>query len=604
MPDVISPMPGTVVVVAAVGDAVGAGATVVVLESMKMEHVVAAGEAGRVRSVAVKVGDTVTKGQILAELEPGDAEATAAATTPRLDLEEVRSDTAEVLDRHARLEDARRTDAVTARRKRDRRTARENLADLVDEGSFLEYGGLAVAAQSRRRAAEDLIAKTSTDGIICGLGTINAAECGADAAASAVMIYDYTVLAGTQGYRTHQKKDRLLRLALERRLPTVLYAEGGGGRPGDVDVPAVAGLDVPTFGLLAQMSGRAPTVAVVAGYCFAGNAVLAGLCDVIIATEDSNLGGGGPAMIEGGGLGVVAPTDIGPIDDQVASGVVDIRVADEAAATAMAKRYLSYFQGPVAEWSCADQRELRTLVPENRVRSHDIRRIIDVVADTDSVLELRPDFGDGMVTALIRVEGVAMGLLANNPHHLGGAIDGVGADKAARFMQLCDAYGLPIAVLCDTPGIMVGPEAEREATVRRASRMFVVGANTSVPVGTVVVRKGYGLGAQAMAAGGFKANDFTIGWPTSEFGGMNLEGAVRLGFRKELDAITDHAEREVVYQERLAAMYERGRGLSMASYFEIDDVIDPADTRRWLVGLAHAAPEPAWRSGDHRPWVL
>ena len=414
------------------------------------------------------------------------------------------------------------------------------------------------------------------------------------------MIYDYSVLAGTQGYRTHLKMDRLLRLAYDRRLPLVLFAEGGGGRPGDVDVPQVAGLDVPAFALMSRLSGRVPTVGVVSGYCFAGNAVLVGMADVIVATENSNLGAGGPAMIEGGGLGAYAPTDIGPIDDQVAGGVVDIRVDDEEEATAVAKQYLSYFQGPIADWEAPDQEALRNAVPENRVRVYDVRPVIDTIADRGSVLELRAGFGEGMITALARVEGRPLGIVANNPFHLGGAIDGDGADKAARFLQLCDAYGLPVAILADCPGIMVGPEAERTGTIRHAARMFVTGANLEVPVGTIVLRKGYGLGAQAMAAGGFKENDFTVSWPTGEFGGMNLEGAVKLGFSKELEAETDPEKRKQLEAKLLAAAYERGSALSMAQVFEIDAVIDPAETRNWIRTLTDNANTYSWRTGPDR----
>jgi acetyl-CoA carboxylase carboxyltransferase component len=400
--------------------------------------------------------------------------------------------------------------------------------------------------------------------------------------------------------RNHLKKDRLFDVAERRRLPVVLLAEGGGGRPGDVDWPHVAGLDCRAFHLFARLSGLVPLVGIAAGYCFAGNAALLGCCDVVIATEDSSIGMGGPAMIEGGGLGVVAPQDVGPIAVQDANGVVDLRVADEAAAVAAAKRYLSYFRGDVREFSAPDQAALRALVPEERKRPYDVRRVLDALCDDGSVLELRRGFGAGAVTALVRVEGRALGVVANDPAHLGGAIDAPAADKAARFLGLCDAFGLPVLFLCDTPGFMVGPEAERTATVRHFARLFLVGANLSVPTGTIVLRKGYGLGAQAMAAGSFKAPLFTVGWPTSEFGGMGLEGAVRLGMRRELEAIADPQERERAYAAAVAAAYERGRGLNMAAYGEIDDVIDPADSRRWIAQLFD---QPVARAGKRRPHV-
>ena len=603
-------MTGTVVSIAAIGDPVEVDGAVVVLEAMKMEHVVTSGTSGRVAEIHVAVGDTVEAGALLARIEATTGSA-PAATAPEPPMTAGPGQTRgrlldDVLDRHQRLEDDRRPEAVASRSERGRRTARANLADLVDEGSFTEYGSLAIAAQERRRPVDELVDRTSTDGVITGLGTINAERFGAADSACAVLIYDYTVLAGTQGFRTHAKQDRVLHLAHRRRLPVVVYAEGGGGRPGDVDVPGFAHLDVPTFNLMASMSGRAPTVAVVSGYCFAGNAVQAATADVVIATEDSNLGAGGPAMIEGGGLGRVEPTDIGPIEDQVSAGVVDVRVRDEVSATDAARRYLGYFQGARPDWRAADQELIRTIVPENRKRLYHVRAVINALADEDSTLELRAGFGPGIVTTLARVEGHPVGILANDPTHLGGALDVDGSDKAARFLHLCEAYDLPVVVLCDTPGIMVGPEAERAGTLRHAARLMVAGANLTVPTGTVVLRKGYGLGAQAMAAGSFKATDFTIAWPTGEFGGMNLEGAVRLGHRRELEAIEDADERAEATEALIAAAYQQGTALRGAELFEIDAVIDPAETRTWIRSLTEAVGRPRWRTGDHRshvdPW--
>jgi acetyl-CoA carboxylase carboxyltransferase component len=288
---------------------------------------------------------------------------------------------------------------------------------------------------------------------------------------------------------------------------------------------------------------------------------------------------------------------------QVPNGVVDVAVADEAEAVRTAKKYLSYFQGAIPEWSCADQRLLRRLIPENRLRIYDVRRVIETLADADSVLELRRGFGHGMVTAFIRIEGRPLGVIANDPMHLGGAIDSDASDKAARFMQLCDAFDIPILSLCDTPGNMVGPEHEKTALVRHCCRMFVIGANITVPLLTVVLRKGYGLGAQGMAGGGFHAPLMTVSWPTGEFGGMGLEGAVKLGYRDELAAITDPAERKAAYEKRVAAMYEQGKALSIASFFELDDVIDPADTRRWIMAALRSTPPPPRREGKKRPNV-
>jgi acetyl-CoA carboxylase carboxyltransferase component len=585
------------------GDDVVPGQPLVVLESMKLEHLISAEVPGTVAEVRVAPGQTVVVGDVLVVLAPrvGASEPGAGSDQPttsgaEVDLDVVRPDLAEVLERHALGHDAARPDAVARRRRTGQRTARENVEHLCDPGSFVEYGPLAIAAQRRRRELDDLVRSTPADGLVGGVGAVEGHP-------TVVASYDYTVLAGTQGYQNHRKKDRLFELAACQRLPVVLFAEGGGGRPGDVDAPGVSGLDCLAFALFAELSGLVPLVGIASGRCFAGNAALLGCCDVIIATEGSTIGMGGPAMIEGGGLGVYAPEEVGPLEVQVANGVVDVAVADEAEATEVARRYLSYFRGPVAEHTCADQRLLRHLVPESRVRAYDVRAVLGALADTGSVLELRAGWGRAMVTALARIEGRPVGVVANDPGHLGGAIDADAADKAARFMQLCDAFDLPILFLCDTPGFMVGPDVERAAQVRHVSRMFVVGASLTVPFGTIVLRKGYGLGAQAMAGGSFKSPLFCVAWPTGEVGGMGLEGAVRLGYRKELEAVQDPDARQALFEEMVERAYQHGKALSSATHYEIDDVVDPADSRRWITTAFASAPAPPARDGKKRPCV-
>ncbi|MDX8150136.1 carboxyl transferase domain-containing protein [Patulibacter brassicae] len=578
-----SPVAGTVVRIgAAPGDRVAAGAELVVVESMKTELEVVAPVDGIVLAVTVAVGEGVGAGSVVAELRGVEGAGAAVAADAGPDPDAVRPDLAEVHRRHALVRDDARPDAVRRRRARGQRTARENLDDLCDPGTLVEYGPLAVAAQLTRRPLEELVERTPADGLVCGLAEVNGARVGADRARTAVLAYDATVLAGTQGATNHRKKDRILEVALRKRLPVVLFAEGGGGRPGDVDVQSVAALDVPAFGLLARLSGTVPLVGIASGRCFAGNAALLGCCDVVIATEDATIGMGGPAMIEGGGLGSYAPEEVGPIDVQTANGVVDVRVADEAEATDVARRYLSYFQGPVADWTAPDGRALRHAVPERRTRAYDVHAVLEALADVGSVLELRAGYGASVVTALVRIEGRPYGLLANDPRHLGGAVDSVAADKAARFLGLCDAHGLPVVSLVDTPGFMVGPDAERTGSVRRMSRMFLVGANVSVPLCAIVLRKAYGLGAMAMCGGSTLAPLATVGWPTAELGAMGLEGAVKLGFRKELDAIEDPDERQARFDAMVELAYERGKGVSVATMFELDDVIDPVDTRAWI----------------------
>ncbi len=589
-----APMAGRVVQLhVAAGQSLGAAAEALVLEAMKMQHGIAVPQAVRVESLRVAAGDFVDEGQLLLLLAPADADAQQQAAGSELDLDHIRDDLQRVLDRSALTLDAARPEAIARRHAAGGRTARENIEDLCDAGSFIEYGAYAIAAQTRRRPVDELVRQTPADGMVTGIGTVNAAHFGDQASRCAVMAYDYTVLAGTQGFRNHAKKDRLLGLIHQLKLPTVLFAEGGGGRPGDVDMPIVAGLNNHTFSQFAALSGQVPVLGIVHGRCFAGNAALLGCCDTIVATRAANIGMGGPAMIEGGGLGVFRPEEIGPAAELHANGVVDLLVADEAAAVAAGRQYLSYFQGPLQHWQAGDPRALRHAVPENRVRAYDMRALLRQLADSNSVLELRAGYGAGMITALIRIEGRAMGVIANNPQHLGGAIDPEAAGKAARFMQLCEAHRLPLLSLCDTPGFMVGPDIERQAQVRHACRMFLSAAKLSIPCFTVVVRKGYGLGAQAMAVGGFDAPVFTIAWPSGEFGAMGLEGAVRLGFRKELEAAAEGAEREALYQKLVAEQYRRGSAINMATTLEIDAVIDPADTRAWLLrGLDSAARKP------------
>ncbi|MBR1250198.1 biotin/lipoyl-binding protein [Bradyrhizobium sp. AUGA SZCCT0169] len=599
-----APLQGTIVAIdVREGDLVRPGQQIAVLESMKMEHLVTAPHGGKVTKIAADAGVTLMQDEAILFLEPAEIDAHDVAEEEDVDLDHIRPDLAELIARHAITLDENRPASVERRRKTNQRTARENLAQLVDEGSFVEYGSLAIAAQRRRRKVDDLIQNTPADGLISGVATVNAEKFGAEGARCMVISYDYTVLAGTQGHMNHKKIDRMLGLAEQWRMPLVFYAEGGGGRPGDTDRLGMTGLDGPSFVQFAKLSGLVPVIGVVSGYCFAGNAAMLGCCDVIIATKNASIGMGGPAMIEGGGLGVYHPAEVGPVSFQSPNGVVDILVEDETEATTAAQKYLSYFQGAVADWKAPDQRLLRRAIPENRLRVYDIRTVVDLLADEGSVLEIRRDFGVGMITAFIRIEGKPFGLIANNPKHLGGAIDAAAGDKAARFLQLCDAFDIPIVSLCDTPGFMVGPEAEKTAIVRHVARMFVTGASLTVPLFGVVLRKGYGLGAQAMIGGGFHASFFTVAWPTGEFGGMGLEGYVRLGFRKEMEAIADPEEREKYYKAKVAELYANGKAVSIASVLEIDEVIDPADTRHWIMSGLRSVPKPEPRNGRKRPCI-
>jgi len=585
------------------GDKVWVGKTIAIMEAMKMEHELLSEVSGEVTEITVDEGDTVYEGHPLILIKTAAVEIPKTDQHEKLDLNFIRPDLQEAIDRKQAGHDINRPEAVAKRRKTGHRTARENIKDLCDKDSFIEYGSVVLAAQRRRRTEEDLIKNTTGDGMVCGLGHVNGDLFPEEDSRVMAMSYDYMVLAGTQGKQNHAKKDRMFEIAEQNRLPTILFAEGGGGRPGDTDTSGVAGLDCFAFTYFAQLSGLVPVLGITTGRCFAGNAVLLGCCDVIIATEDSNIGIGGPAMIEGGGLGIFTPEEVGPMDVQVPNGVVDIAVKDEKEAVATAKKYLSYFQGVKKEWKAPDKRKLRFAVPENRLRYYDMRKVIEGIADEDSILEIRRHWSPGMITSFIRVEGRPVGVVANNPGHLSGAIDSPGADKGSRFIQLCDAFDIPVLSLIDCPGIMVGPESEKSALVRHAARMFVVGANIETPLMSVVIRKAYGLGAQAMAGGSFKIPLFTVTWPTGEFGGMGLEGAVKLGFRKELESIKDPAERIKTYEKMVEDSYKRGKAVNMASHFELDDVIDPADTRKWIMAALKSLPPKTERKAKKRPNV-
>jgi acetyl/propionyl-CoA carboxylase alpha subunit/acetyl-CoA carboxylase carboxyltransferase component len=595
-----APLQGTVINVSvAVGDQVRAGQALMIMEAMKMEHVITAEVSGIVRQVTVAPGDTVFEDHPLAFLEEAEIAGGGGGEEEAVDLDFIRPDLAEVLERHRLTLDAARPEAVARRRKTGQRTARENIEDLVDPGSFVEYGPLVVAARRRRHSLDELIATTPADGMLMGLASVNGDRFAEDRARCAVLSYDYTVLAGTQGANNHWKLDRMSELIHRWKLPTVFFTEGGGGRPGDTE----GGGFTRGFEFWGKLSGAVPLVGINSGRCFAGNAAILGCCDVIIATKDSALGMGGPAMVEGGGLGVFRPEEIGPIRVMQANGTIDVLVEDEAEAVAVAKKYLAYFQGPLADWTCADQRLLRRAIPENRLRVYDIRKLIELIADDGSMLELRPKFGLAMVTAFIRVEGRPMGVFANNPMHIGGAIDSDASDKAARFLQLCEAFDIPVLSLSDTPGNMVGPEAEKTGLIRHCSRLFVIGANLTTPIFSVILRKSYGLGAIAMTGGSYQAAMFCVSWPTGEFGGMGLEGSVKLGYRNELAAIEDPVARKAKFDEMVAAAYARGKAMSQATSPALDDVIDPADTRKWIMAGLKALPPTQPRTEKKLRWV-
>ncbi len=483
--------------------------------------------------------------------------------------------------RRAPLDEARSA-AIAKHKAKGRLTARENIADFLDAGSFVEYGLLARPVRETMEGA--------ADGLVMGTGT-------AMGLPVAVVAYDYTVHAGTQSAVNHIKIDRLFDLAIQQRLPTICWLEGGGARPHDLNVGLR--ISTQTFVAFAKLSGLVPTIGIVAGRAFAGNANLSGLTDVLIATPQAVLGMAGPPLVEAALGQKLTPEEIGPVDVHLRTGVIDILADDEPAANRLARQYLGYFRGRAAAWDAPEVERLRQLVPENPRRGYDVRRVIEHIADRGSVLELKGQYGKAMVTALARIEGFSVGFIANQPMVRAGAMDTPACEKAARFIDLCDAYDVPMIFLCDTPGLMVGPETELTGLVRRSARLLTKLTAATTPFMTVVLRKAYGLGYYVMGSRPLEPA-LLIGWPTAEFGGMGLEGAVNIIYRKELKAIDDPAMRADFHREKTNELKRANTALAAAGRFEIDDVIDPADTRRMLARtLARLAPPPPRRERKH-----
>jgi acetyl/propionyl-CoA carboxylase alpha subunit len=588
---VTAPMSGSVVSIdVASGDSVKGGQQLAVVEAMKLETVVRADVGGTIVEMCASPGQTVAAGAALMFLEPSDSEAVQHSDADAIDLERVPAAVQKVVDRHSHVLDGTRREAIAARHQRGKRSMRENIDQLVDEGTFTEIGGLAIAAQRTKRSLADLIDNTPADGVIVGTARVNGSPC-------AVIAYDPTVLAGTQGHHGHLKTERIARIAERQSLPVVVFAEGGGGRPGEVDQPRGGSLRLGFFAAFSRLNGVVPLIGIATGRTFAGNAAMIGCSDVAIATRDSNIGMAGPAMIEAGGLGRHPAEAIGPAPVQAANGVIDILVDTDQQAIEAAKRYLSYFQGPATEWESADQRLLDHLVPENRLRSYDMFAILETLADSGSVTELRPGFGRSVRTVLARLEGRPVAIIANDPRFLGGAIDTDAADKATRFMQLADAFGIPLVILCDTPGFMVGPEEESRGLVRHAARMFTTGSRIAVPVIFVSVRKAYGLGAMAMAIGGFDCPTLTLTWPAGEYAAMGIEGGVRLSHRRELEAIADATERDALLRRLVDEQLEEAGALNSATLFDVDDVIAPSTTRQRIIEVLEREPWPSPHRG-------
>lgn len=499
----------------------------------------------------------------------------AAASPARAELQAVWRVRQNALDRA-------RPEAVAKRHDRGQLTARESIDAFLDAGSLVEYGRVTKPVRDDMTGA--------ADGVVMGHGTVGGGPV-------AVMAYDYAVHAGTQSYTNHRKTDRIYALAEAQRWPVVSWLEGGGARPHDM-IASTRG-DTRTFVNFARLSGLVPTIGIVAGRCFAGNANLAGMCDVLIATENAVIGMAGPALVQQALGYTPTPEEIGPIDVHVRAGTVDILCKDDTAAAKTARQVLGYFQGSAEPGKAPDVIKLRDIVPADPMQGYNVRRVLDHIFDIGSVQELRPKFGGAALTALARLEGMPVGVIASQPTFLGGAIDSPTSDKIARFIQLCDAHDIPIVILCDTPGLMVGPEVEKTGLVRHSARILVALANATVPCLTVVMRKAYGLGYYVM---GSKALDpaLLVAWPTAEFGGMGLEGAARLIWKKDFDAIEDETERTTAIREKTDDLMKSNTALEVGGRFEYDDVIDPADTRDVLTRTVRALPKPSPRAGRKR----
>lgn len=502
----------------------------------------------------------------------------------------------ELTERLIKTSDKDRAAQAEKRHAKGFNTARENLAKMCKTGRFIEYGQMAVAAQRRRKKYLDLQTETAADGVITGIGKVNEAtiDCIDDnnshststniQHATALIINDYSVLAGTQGYFHHAKLDRIIDIAEKQKLPIVMFTEGGGGRPGDTDITTViSGLQCTTFSRWAALTGVVPRITVNNGYCFAGNAALFGSGDITIATQSSNIGMAGPAMIEGGGLGKYTPAEIGPIDVQAANGVVDIVAQDENHAIEIAQFCLGFFQGKTKQWQAPKTKLVENALPSDRRYTYSIYKVIQAVVDVNSFIEIGAHHGGAICNGFARINGFSVGIIANNSKVLGGAIDVAAANKLTRFLTLCKQFSIPVVSLVDTPGFMVGPAHEQLGAVRHLTQLFTAGASLTAPLVAIVLRKCYGLGAQAMLGGSTQNPHYMVSWPTGEFGAMGLEGAVKLGFKSELENLIDSEERQALFEKLLAQQYEKGKAIEVASVLELDAVIYASETRKTIV---------------------
>jgi acetyl-CoA carboxylase carboxyltransferase component len=487
----------------------------------------------------------------------------------------------ELHEARAKAYDAARPEVVEKIHARGRLTARERIDAVLDPGSFVETGVLA--------GGED----EPAGGLVGGFGTLYGKPI-------AISSYDYSVWGGTQTAVNHSKIDRIMDLSFRHRWPFVCFADGGGARAqglagrgwGQAGMSNTLG----TFDGLATLSGWVPIVSVVSGRSFAGNASIAGFSDVVFATKGSAIGMGGPPLVEAA-LGLkVTPEELAPSEMHEKSGGIDLLIEDDEQGAELVRRYLAYFLIEQTEGVVSPTHEtIRSIVPDNRRGVYDMRKVIHALADADSVFELRPNWAISAITALARLGGYPIAIIANQPRSpIAGAIDADAADKLARFIQLADAFDIPILSLMDNPGFMLGPKAEQGGIARHHARPLLAQVNRTVPLFLVHIRKAYGLGPMAMGSMQ-QPTDLRLAWPTVEAGGMALEGAAALIQRKEIAAAGGQQEAREMRDELAAKMRERSLALNAARSYSYDEVIDPAETRDRVIRMLSFIPKPPAR---------
>ncbi len=503
---------------------------------------------------------------------------------------------AQIESARAALQDGARPAAIARQHERGKLTARERIDRLADPGSFREFGAL-VSGEGAHQVGRD---KAPADGVVTGTVLL-------DGRPAVVLSQDFTVFGGSIGVLGSAKTQRALQIAITRGIPLVMLLDGGGHRiQGGQDSRHFAHAN-PTFHNFARASGWVPMVAVMMGAGFAGPTNYAGMSDLVVMVRGiATMGLAGPALVKAGVGEDVDQMAIGGAEAQVdRHGLADLGAASEDDALLAARRFLSYLPGnarapmPLAECDDpADRRDdaLLDLVPSNPRKAYDMRKVIGLIADRDSLFEIKPTFAGNVLTMLARLGGRPVGFVANQPQKLGGMLDANACDKMAHFIGMCDAYGLPLVSLIDIPGFSIGSSAERSVLGRRSAKLIHEWGNATVPRVSIVLRKGYGLGYFAMAGGRAFAADASLAWPTAQICAMSVEGSVDVAFRKEYEAAPDPQARR---QEMIDEIRGRIGSMRAAEGFGVDEIIDPRDTRRILIEtLAQCAPR---RPNDHPP---